>query len=510
MKREDPDPRPPAASTRDALAAQWRGAWPLRASLVVAFGLPVVLLALFVDALACWIEIGGGGLRGAAAMLLLAWPALAAVAVWGGVGAWRAAAAHPERIGAGLRKALARGAIAVAGCTLLVAAAATFVPRLGGYFGLLAGHDPRGRVDAAMSEGGRILRLHGHLGQGDADRVASLLAANPAVYLVELDMPGARHGEALRVADAVRSHRLQTRVVGFCAEACVIVFLAGQERQAMPGAKLGLHRLASGAANPLFELALRRWQASAYGSAGLPPRFVANMQGTSPRAIWRPETDELAEAGLIGVAGLPYDIALPPAPGARGDEYLAALTATPAWRAIDRRYPGSIAEAAARMAAAAAGGADAAAVQVAGQRVVETLLPRLLHDAGEPLRSRYVDLLADQLAAAADPAPCRAVLAGDAAARRALPPALTAGEAAWLAEAARLNPPEPPRPLRPIEREVLGHALSPRAAAELPALRRLAGGDAAVCARARRVLAAVQALLPGERRLAVRALFEGG
>jgi hypothetical protein len=90
-----------------------------------------------------------------------------------------------------------------------------------------------------------------------------------------------------------------------------------------------------------------------------------------------------------------------------------------------------------------------------------------------------------------------------------LPPALAAREAAWLAQAAREQPIGPsPRPLNPLEREVLRRTLGDRAAGQLAALWRPAPGAAAQdCDRSRVLAAAVLKLPVGERRLALRAVF---
>jgi hypothetical protein len=240
------------------------------------------------------------------------------------------------------------------------------------------------------------------------------------------------------------------------------------------------------------------------------------------------------------VAERPLDIELPEGTRAPEGEYADAMSGSDTWLAVDKRYPGSMAAAAKRMAATRAAGADAAEVQVQGQKVIEALLPVLLAEAGPELREGFLALLTAQLAAtpratgaaaggtgtagapAASPAAplaapraappaCIAVLAADTAARRALPADLVQREAAWLIAAATAAPTREVggRIASTPETEVLRRRLGERA----PALLAQAWQPSALlrpardCERTAELLRVVAALPPAERRLATRLMF---
>jgi hypothetical protein len=286
--------------------------------------------------------------------------------------------------------------------------------------------------------------------------------------------------------------------------------MAGRGRQVMPDGRLGLRRVDPGAINPLMPWLAKRWLQATYRGAGLPDTFVVKALSTPPSRRWHPEVGELLSSGVIGVPGRPLDVHLP-APGGSIAEYAEALTSNPAWRVLAARQPGLIEAGAERMhrvaADDAAGGTADDAVQIAGQRVIEALLQNLLRDSGPALRDIYLQLLNDQLQAArpAGDEACRGVLAGDTAARRALPAPLVVREATWLVDAAAV-PAEPQQPLTPLAWEVIRRALGERASVVIASLRRPKPADG--CERPAALLAEVLQLPPGERKLALRLMFD--
>lgn len=190
---------------------------------------------------------------------------------------------------------------------------------------------------------------------------------------------------------------------------------------------------------------------------------------------------------------------------------------------MEARWPGSMLDAGERMAQAHAAGLDETALQVAAQRVMEGRVPALLNNAAPEQREMYLGLLIDQAQAARDaggaPA-CLAVLAADAAARRALAPALAQREASWLIDAAS----EPPRDgaakggagFTALEQEVLRRRLGDQAQALLTRSWRPGSSGTAPrnplleCNRTIELFRAVVALPAAERRLASRVLLVRG
>lgn len=498
-------------TTSPAAPSHWRGECPLPISFWAVFALPSLLASLALAALAAWATQGGAALRLSSIALLLGWPATLALMAWGAVGAWRSAAGH---VGYGKNPmwvGVSRIAVSLAVAATLVACGIHFVPRLVDHLQLAFGADPRGHAKATLSADGRRLRLQGHLGQGDAAGVRQAMAATPRVRLLELDVPGGRFAEASEIAAALRGQGWQTRVAGDCTNACALVFMAGASRQVLPGGRLGFHRETAASFNPLARRWALRLQAEHYRAAGLADAFVAKAMATPLAHLWAPDADELAAAGALNAKSHPMDVDLPPVEAPQPQDFAESLSTHPVWQALERRHPGAIADAAARMHASHKASAPFDDTMVAGQRAIEALLPRLLFDAGADLREQFVMLLADQLAAARamSPGACRGVLLGDAAMRRSLPVEVAQREAAWLVDAAR-GPPHngPARAPTALELEVVRRSLGYQAPDQLAALRRGYGADARDCRVAQRLLAEVRQLPLPVRRLVIRFMFE--
>lgn len=483
-------------------------------------GLALLVAAACVAALAAWADIGGEPLRATGIGLLLAWPALLALHVILTVSLWRSiTAAEPPQGALPPARALAATAALVLTALAVWAWAAASLASHGAEYGQMAGgNDPQGALRITSSNDGRVLRLEGPLGLGDAAVVNKALADTPNAYLLELASPGGRIAEAQRIAALLRSREMQTRVVGPCINACALVLMAGSDRQALPNAKLGFYRQPVGRLNGLFQPWANQRAVAAYRAAGLPANILHKILNTPPAITWQPDLDELEAAGLLSAPALPLDAALPAKAGAQVADYAQALSTRPIWVALDQRFPGLIAGAGEQMHAArvaGAGGAANDAVQVAAQHAVDALTPRLLQSAGPELRQCFITLLGAQVAAAraagaAAPALCSGLLSGDAAARRQLPPALAQNEAGWLLDAAREPPGTgPARPLSALEREVVRRILGDRAPALLSAFWRPAGTEAPLsCETAANLIGAVLQLSGPERRLALRLAFD--
>ena len=453
-----------------------------------------------------------GGLPLAVTLVLLTgWLLLLLLQAWAALGVWRSARRHGRpgararplgHVAATLALALLLGALVLAGVRL--------GPRLLDAGPLLLGRDALGSTRIEVSPDGRRLVVDGPLGGGTAARVQALLAASPQVRLVTLHSAAGRLNEALRIAALVQQRGLATRAQGRCDDVCPLVFLAGSRRQLAPGARLGLHRLSAGLANPPYQALVNRELAARWASAGLTRHLVTKTLATPPGALWQPEADELVAAGLLTQPERPLDVDLPSPQGATATDYAEALNASLLWQALEQRYPGVQAQAAQRMAAAGAQGIDA--VQAAGHAVVTERLPALLAQASPETRWLFAEVLAAQVAAlqARDPALCRALLQGDALAHRQLPRELAWREAEWLHNALKEAPRDaPPRKPTPVELEVMRHTLGRSAPTALATMWLPASGEPD-CNRAQALLADMSQLTAPLRRLALRLMFERG
>jgi uncharacterized RDD family membrane protein YckC len=491
-----------------------RGDLPVAQSLWINTVLLPLPLLVLLGAVNAWTQLHSTGLWLGSLLLLLGWPLALGLVAWGALGVWRAS--RPPPLNAGARdRAVAVAAPAAAAAWLglaLLLAGINVGPRVPELAASLVGHDVQGTLSAQVSADGRRLQLQGPIGLGDAARVRGLLAASPQVRLLSLQSPHGRLDEALRLADAVRQRGLAVRATGACHQVCPFVFLAGSKRQLLPAASLGFHRVSAGGFNPPYQGLLNRELRHRLIVAGLTPHLATKAVATPPTQVWVPQGDELSSAGLVSVPERPLEVDLPAPAGASLTDYAEALSASPLWQQLERRFPGTQAEAAARMLAAAPVGASA--VQAASHDVVAQRLPGLLSQASPEMRWLYTEVLLAQINALRllDPAVCRDLLLGDATAQRRLPPALAWREAEWLLGALAETPRgTPPRRPTGLELEVIRRTLGPRAPQQLAGLWR---PDVAPSARepdcnlAEALLQELGSLAAPQRRLALRLMYE--
>ena len=109
--------------------------------------------------------------------------------------------------------------------------------------------------------------LEGEIRAGDFQRVKSSLDGFGNLPLL-LNSPGGRVGEALQIAELVRSRKLTTHLPAnaTCASACVLIFAGGVVRTADRSARIGVH-MGSGLLNDEAIQRIRRVYLK-YGAEG--------------------------------------------------------------------------------------------------------------------------------------------------------------------------------------------------------------------------------------------------
>lgn len=515
-----PRPRPVEAPSRGYLARHWHGELSLpRAYWVnnVALATP---FAFALTGLMSWISVKGQSLQVSAIVMLLGFPLLLALNVWCLVGAWRSAAHYLRESGSALWGWLARITLALGALQLLVSVLFGFFPSVGEYWQMARGIDPIGHAQFSLSPDGRSLRLDGTIGMGDAGRLRALLDSEAARGLrrVELVSPGGRLHEAELMAAALKPRGHEVRVVGDCASACTVVFLAGQPRQMTPGARLGFHRASTGTYNPVFEELANQQLASTYRSLGLPQMLIDKTLDTPSASIWFAPREDLLAYSLIAPMPQTLAIPLPPAGSSGLPDFDDALRIHPVWEALERHTAGLIDAAAKQMWEARSAGAADEDVQAAALVPLARRMPALIADSSAASRHRYVQIVADQLKAlrAAPPGarpPCRDLLEGHLGVRRQLPLGLQIRESQWLLDAANSPPPRwLPKPANAIEIEVLNRSVGASALGMLSRLWADAPDGAAtagtVCEPVIAMLDRLAAQPPARRELAERLVFE--
>ena len=492
------------------IGAHWRGELPLARTLGLHAIVLGVLAGLVATALSVRVDVTDGPVQLAALLALLAWPLALVVQAWGIVGAWRSAGPQGQLASPWMGVAT-RGLLALLGLAAVATTAWRDLPRSPTLARLALGSDPQGQATVSTSEDGHRLQLRGWLAPGDAARVQQAMAAAPTVRVLELDSPGGRFAEAQQLAAALRGQGWTVRVRGRCRDACTIVLMAGAVRQLLPDAQWGVAQPEAVSSNPLFKPLVRQRLAALYAAAGVPPALVSTGLAMPRDFHWHAAWNDLAAAGVASTQPYPLDVALPRRREAPAAEVADTLRSHPRWHGLDRRFPGTIAAAVERIQAARSAGADDATAMLAALETVEPLLARLLFNASPELREQFAQLLLQALQSppAEGSTRCVGLLAGDAAARRAMPPALAAREAVWMADAAAEAPREtPPRVPSGIELEVVRRWLGADAPAQLAGLRHPGEAGVRHCERIAALLTHTLQLPPGERRLALRMAFE--
>ncbi len=497
--------------------AYWRrhltGRLGLARSLGLNLLLPALLLWLLLGAVDAWSRLHGSALRVSSAVLLLGWPLLLLLIGWGAIGVWRAARREDLYAESPAWRRLGAPALAVLLAVLaLLQLVLQVLPQVAERAALLVWRDPLGAARMELSADGRRLRLTGAIARGDGDRFQALLQTAPAAQWLILQSDGGRLAEAQQIAAAVRTRGLATRATGTCSDVCPLVFLAGSTRQLLPGGRLGFHRLTVGPFNPPYQRWANGVQRQLLLAAGLTPHMATKALATPPALLWFPDLDELTSAALVSVPERPLDVDLPLPGTASVAEYTEALSASPLWQALERRFPGVAAEAAQRMFSAGGGGAEA--VQIAGQTVVGQRLPLLLAQASPETRWLYTEILQAQVEhlRTVDAAACRGLLRGDVPALRLLPPALAWREAQWLMAALDETPSTAaPRRSTALELEVIRRTLGPRAPRQLAVMWRSPEplpANEPDCDRSLGQLSELASIAAPERRLALRLMYE--
>src|SRR5438445_484909 len=89
---------------------------------------------------------------------------------------------------------------------------------------------------------GTELEMVGEVTREAAAEIATMLAQNPKITVMQLTSEGGEMAAAFRLVTQVQDRALTTYVPSMCVSACTLVFLSGRERYISPEAKLGFHQ----------------------------------------------------------------------------------------------------------------------------------------------------------------------------------------------------------------------------------------------------------------------------
>ena len=223
------------------------------------------------------------------------------LAVWQFVGAWRSF----RRAGGDHR--VSRKVFAAGGCGAVVVLAVYVIQQRVPEFGEIYAEfrklaEASSKYKIAVGSGSDKVAVYtGEIVWGSAKALEEYLSSRPQVLILEIDSTGGGLQEAVRMANLVKTRKLITFVQGQCLSACTIVYVAGNQRLAVPKAKFGFHRV-SASMSLADPAALERYNAQ-YSELllnnGVDKRFVDQVMKISQPQIWIPGNSDLKIGGFV-------------------------------------------------------------------------------------------------------------------------------------------------------------------------------------------------------------------
>lgn len=144
------------------------------------------------------------------------------------------------------------------------------------------------------------LLLQGRIVKGDAARLTQALHGEK-FSAVLLNSPGGSVLEARDMARAIRALRVPVVVPdrAVCASACFMLFAAGRDRVAEPGAMIGVHSASVAGGNETMDtLGVTTLMAREAAQYGVPPAITGRMVTTAPGQMAWLTRSELEQMGV--------------------------------------------------------------------------------------------------------------------------------------------------------------------------------------------------------------------
>ena len=221
---------------------------------------------------------------------------IGSVAIWQLVGTWRAGASTKVPRRGWISRWLARSAAVIVGIVGLLMLSG--IPRgMVSLYQQATDQDWIGQNGYSVTIEDENLVISGYLAWGALGAVSRELSANPGIQMVILNSPGGHVGVGTRLYDMINSHGLDTYTTEQCASACIIPFLAGNNRYLQKGAKLGFHAVGGEAGNSITagtEKCCRFIGPRMYLS-----HSFSECCSTSVESAWYPSPKELIAANVV-------------------------------------------------------------------------------------------------------------------------------------------------------------------------------------------------------------------
>lgn len=239
------------------------------------------------------------------ATVAILWLAHALLPVWQGVGIWRAAGRCRREGGRRLIPAAARVAAAAGMVLALRGVAIEGRNQMREILHIAAGDTALEPYTLAVTPDGGTIVFTGAIRFGAARSLERVLKESPAAFLLRLESPGGRIGEAKRLRALIQSRGLSTYTGTLCASACAVAYLGGTKRYLHPGGRIGFHQSAFPGVDPAEMAASNRRVRDEAIRFGVTPAFAERAYSVPHEGIWFPSPDELLAAGYVTILGEP-------------------------------------------------------------------------------------------------------------------------------------------------------------------------------------------------------------
>jgi hypothetical protein len=387
----------------------WRGEYSLPFSYWVVGVIGNVVFAAIVGAVVLVLRREGFNPWLVMGALTLIWGAGAFCQLFQAVGVWRSALRYRRDRRAANRSAFwsyaAQAAVVLGALTLAAQLVRVGVPQVIEASRMAFLDDPGiPPYGMRLMRNGEEAEIAGGFKFGLARDAEKLFASAPNLKLVHLNSGGGRLGEAQKLAQLIRDRGLSTYSSASCSSACVIAFLAGQQRWLKNGAKLGFHR--ENFAGIESSEAMRKLLLE----AGLEPSFVGRAVQPAAASMWYPSLNELIAAKVISGPVDAYRFAAS-GYGLQPDHerFARELRQTPLFAAIAETDPQGFETIVDGFSRGYAEGQSEGAIldEVRNRKIAPVLLAHMVY-ADDQLLADYAGLMADQYEALGrrDPAAC--------------------------------------------------------------------------------------------------------
>jgi hypothetical protein len=200
-------------------------------------------------------------------------------------------------------------------------------------------------VRVFASSDGKIIYVIGQLEPGTFRKFRRVLGANARAETVFLGSPGGSVVDGYFIGSMVRHRKLKTYVDSECSSSCTQIFLAGVERTASEGARLGFHEAwsvdeqgkARGSNSDLKNESF--WMRASYSNAGIDKAFADRALKTPFTTLWYPSHDEMVRAKVLTKSAAPGPITVPEGVLKSVTDIDLMLQQNRFWQAYRARFP---------------------------------------------------------------------------------------------------------------------------------------------------------------------------